>query len=87
MLIVKKGEIKIRKFILYVTSTSHSRIRGGGGRGPYRECQISALDRAQIKAVKFAHRSGGSEWEPLAQRTNIARMCALYKAYIDERAW
>jgi hypothetical protein len=26
---------------------------------PYSECQISALDRVQNKAAKFAHHSGG----------------------------
>jgi hypothetical protein len=28
---------------------------------PYRECQISALDRVQNKAAKFVHHSGGSD--------------------------
>ena len=51
------------------------------------ECQISALDRLQNKAAKFANHSGDSDWEPLAQRRKIARVCALYKAYTGERAW
>ena len=46
---------------------------------PYREYQISALDRVQNKASKFAHHS--------AQRRKTARICALYKAYTGERAW
>ena len=54
---------------------------------PYRECQISALDRVQNKAAKFARHLGGSDWEYLAQRRKIARMCALYKAYKGDRAW
>ena len=54
---------------------------------PYRECQISALDRVQNKAAKFAHHSGGSDWDSLAQRRKIARMCALYKTYTGERVW
>ena len=54
---------------------------------PYRECQISALDRVQNKAAKFAHHSGGSDWDSLAQRRKIARMCALYKTYTGKRAW
>jgi len=54
---------------------------------PYRECQISALDRVQNKAAKYAHHSVGSDWESLAQCRKIARMCALYKAYTGERAW
>jgi hypothetical protein len=53
----------------------------------FRECQISALDRVQNKAAKFAHHSGGSDWESLTQRRKIARMCALYKVYIGDRAW
>jgi len=48
---------------------------------PYRECQVSALDRVQNKAAKFAHHSGDSDWESLAQRRKIACMHALYKAY------
>ena len=54
---------------------------------PYRECQISALDRVQNKAAKFAHHSGGSDWDSLAQRRKIARMYALYKVNSGERAW
>jgi hypothetical protein len=55
----------------------------------YRECQISALDRVQIKAAKFVHHTGGPVWEPLTQRRRTARMCALYKAYEYNgwRAW
>jgi hypothetical protein len=30
---------------------------------PYRECQISALDRVQDKAAKFAHHTGDPVWE------------------------
>jgi len=48
---------------------------------------MSVLHRVQNKAAKYALHSGGSHWESLAQRRKIARMCALYKAYIGERAW
>ena len=54
---------------------------------PYREGQISALDSVQNKAVKFAHHSGSSVWESLAQLRKIARMCALHKAYTGDRTW
>ena len=47
----------------------------------------SALDRVQNKAAKFAHHSGGADWESLAQHRKIARMCALHKAYNGDRAW
>jgi hypothetical protein len=30
---------------------------------------------------------GGLDWESLAQRRKIARMCALFKAYTGQRAW
>jgi hypothetical protein len=39
---------------------------------PCRECQISALDCVQNKAAKFAHLTGGADWESLAQRRKIA---------------
>ena len=54
--------------------------------GSIRECQISALDRVQNKAAKFVHHSEGSDWESLAQRRKITRMCLLYKAYTGDRA-
>ena len=55
--------------------------------GPYRECQISALDRVQNKTAKFVHHSGDSDRESLSQHRKAARICALYKAYTGERAW
>jgi hypothetical protein len=54
---------------------------------PHRECQINALARVQNKLAKFAHHTGGLDWESLVQCRKIARMCALYKAYTGERAW
>jgi len=44
---------------------------------PYRECQVNALECVQNKAAKFAHHSGGSDWESLVQRRKTARICAL----------
>jgi hypothetical protein len=49
--------------------------------------QINALDRAQEKAAQFTNHTKDSEWETLAQRRPIARLCALFKAYCGERAW
>ena len=45
------------------------------------------LRRVQNKAAKFVHHSGDSDWESVAQRRKIARMCVLYKAYTGEMAW
>ena len=54
---------------------------------PYRERQISALDRVQKKAAKFAHHTTSPHWETLASRRKLSRICALFKAYSGERAW
>jgi hypothetical protein len=85
MRIVKK-EKKIQKFGLHVASTSILE-NGVACWDPYREYQISASDRVQNKAAKFAQCTGGSVWESLAHRRMTARLCALYKAYNSERAW
>jgi len=39
----------------------------------------------QKKAAKFANHANDSVWETLAQPRNIARICALFKAYTGER--
>jgi len=54
---------------------------------PYREGQISALDRVQKKAAKFVHHTNNPNWETLASRRKLSRICALFKAYSGERAW
>ena len=54
---------------------------------PYREGQISALDRVQKKAAKFAHHTKSPNWEILASRRKLSRICALFKAYSGEPAW
>jgi len=86
MRIVKKGN-KNTKSLAYTSLVLPIIEYGAACWDPYRECQISALDRVQNKAAKFVHHSGGSDWESLAQRRKIARICALYKAYTGERAW
>jgi len=54
---------------------------------PYREGQISALDRVQKKAAKFAHHTNSPNWETLASRRKLSRIYSLFKAYSGERAW
>ena len=44
---------------------------------PYREGKIRALDRVQKKAVKFAHPTNSPNWETLASRRKLSRMCPL----------
>ena len=86
MHIVKRGN-KNTKILSYTSLLSPILEYGAACWDPYRECQVSALDRVQNKAAKFAHHSEGSEWESLAQRRRIAYTCALDKAYTGERAW
>ena len=45
------------------------------------------LDRVQKEAAQFANHTKDSDWETLAQRRTIARLCALFKVYCWERAW
>jgi hypothetical protein len=40
---------------------------------PHREGQISALDRMQKKAAKFAHHENSPHWETLASRRKLSR--------------
>jgi len=46
---------------------------------PYRERQISVLDRVRVKATKMAHHSNCPIWETLASRRKLSRLCALAK--------
>jgi len=54
---------------------------------PHRGRQASALNRVQNGEAKFANIINKSSWETLAQRSLIARICALFKAYTGVRAW
>jgi len=53
---------------------------------PYRG-QVSAINRVQKTAAKFANNINESGWETLAQCRMIAGICALFKAYSWGRAW
>jgi hypothetical protein len=54
---------------------------------PCREGQINALDRVQKKVAQFTNRTKEFDWETLAQRRTLARLCALFKTNSVERAW
>ena len=53
----------------------------------YRERQISALDRVQKKAAKFAHHKNSLNWETSVSRRKLSCICVLFKAYSGECAW
>jgi len=46
---------------------------------PCREGQINALDRVQKEAAQFNNYTKESDWETLAERRAITRLCALLK--------
>jgi hypothetical protein len=41
----------------------------------------------QKRAAKFAKSINESDWETLAQRRMLARICAFFKAYTGGRVW
>ena len=45
------------------------------------------LHRVQTQAAQFTNHTKDSDWETLAQRRTIARLCALFKAYSGGGAW
>jgi len=81
-----KNEIGIQNFSLHVFGSPILEY-GSACWDPYREGEINALDRVQKKAAQFTNHTKDSEWETLAQRRTIARLCVLFKAYSGELAW
>jgi len=86
MRILKKGNSNT-KSLAYMSLVRPILEYGAACWDPYREGQISALDGVQKKAAKFAHHTNISNWETLASRRKLSRICALFKAYSGERAW
>jgi hypothetical protein len=58
-------------FSLYGTSETDTGVRSSV-LGPYREGQVSALNRLQKRVAKFANNINESSWETLAKRRLIA---------------
>ena len=56
-------------------------------RDPHGEGRVSALNRVQKRAAKFANNINESGWETLAQHRLIAQICTLVRAYTRVRAW
>ena len=59
---------------------------------PYRKGQISGLDRVQKKSDKFAHHKNSPNWETLASRRKLSRICAslqsaLWGARVEAYWW
>jgi hypothetical protein len=74
-------------FSLYGTSETDTWV-WSSVLGPYREGHVSAWNRVQKTAAKFAYNINESGWKTLAQRRLIAQICALFKAYTGgRRTW
>ena len=86
MRILKKGNSNT-KSLAYTSLVRPILEYGAACWDPYREGQISALDRVQKKAAKFAHHKNSPNWQTLASRRKLSRICALFKAYSGKRAW
>ena len=86
MRIIKKGNTNT-KMLAYLSLVRPILEYGAACWSPYRAGQISALVRVQKKAVKFANHKNSSNWENLASRRKLSRICVLFKAYSGESAW
>jgi hypothetical protein len=85
MRVLKQGNNNM-KYLAYGTSGNDNWVRSGV-LGPYRECQVGALNRVQKRADKFANNTNQSVWEILALRRLVDRIRELFKAYTGGRAW
>jgi len=83
MRILNKGNSNI-KSLAYMSLVRPILEYGAACWDPYKEGQISALDRVQQKA---AHHKNSLNWETLASCRKLSCICALFKVYSGERAW
>ena len=86
MQILRKGTSNT-KTLAYISLVRPILEYGAACWDPYREGQISKLDRVQKKAAEFAHLTNTLKWETLAPCSKIACLGALYKPYCGERVW
>jgi len=86
MRILKKGNSNT-KSLAYMSLVRPILDYGAACWDPYREGQISVLDRVQKITAKFAHHKNSPNWENLASRRKLSRICALFKVYSGEREW
>jgi hypothetical protein len=86
MRVLKKGNSNT-KSLAYMSLVRPILEYGAACWDPYREGQITALDRVQKRAAKFAYHTNRPKWETLLSRRKLSRLCALIKVYSGERAW
>ena len=76
MRILKKGNNNTKP-LAYTALVRPILVYGAVCWDSYREGQVSALNRVQKRAAKFANNINESGWETLAQHRLIARICAF----------
>ena len=86
MRVLKKGN-RNTKSLTYTSLVRPILEYGAACWDPCREGRINALDRVQKRAAQLTNHTKDSDWETLAERRTIARLCALFKAYSGERTW
>jgi hypothetical protein len=86
MCILKQGNNNTKRLV-YMSLVRPILEYGVACWDPCREWQVSALNRLQRRAAKFANHINESGWQTLTQRRLITRLCALYKAYTRSPAW
>jgi len=79
--ILKKGNTSTKR-LAYMSLVRPILEYGAACWDPYREGQISALDRVKKKAAKFSHHTNSPNRETLASRRKLSLICALFKAYL-----
>jgi len=83
---VLKKETRNTKYLAFLSSVCPS-FEYGSACCDLCRGQINALAQVQQKAAQFTIHMKDCDWETLAERRAIARLCALFKAYCGERAW
>ena len=82
MRIIKKGNSNT-KSLAYTSLVRPILEYGAACWDPYMEVQITVLDRVQKEGAKFAHQTNSSNWETLASRRKLSRICALSKRTLE----
>ena len=82
MCVLKKGN-RNTKSLTYMSLVRPVLEYGSACWNRCREGQINALYRVQKTAAQFTKHMKDSDWETMAQRRTIARLCALFKATLN----
>ena len=85
MRVLKEGDRKTKR-VAYTSLVRPTVEYGSACWDPCRG-QINALDRVEKEVAQFTNHIKDSDWEILAERRKIARLCALSRAYCGERSW